>query len=155
MEQNKDIFEKWNKTIDLDGLKEDIKEASNNPGGNYVEVPANDTYEVKLTKAEVKATKNGDPIATLWFKVQEGEYKGQLIFMNQVITQGFQIKIMNEFLESLDTGVEINFEDYAQYNGMLMDIAEACEEQKLSYALNYGVNRKGYNTYEIEEVFED
>lgn len=155
MEQNKTIFEKWNKTIDLDGLKEDIKEASNNPCGNYVEVPANDTYEVKLTKAEVKATKNGDPMATLWFKVQEGEYKGQLIFMNQVITQGFQIKIMNEFLESLDTGVEISFEDYAQYNGMLMDITEACEEQKLSYALNYGVNRKGYNTYEIEEVFED
>ena len=62
---NENIFEKWNKSIDLNGLKDDIKSASENTGGNYVEVPANDTYEVKLTKAEVKATKNGDPMATL------------------------------------------------------------------------------------------
>lgn len=152
---NENIFEKWNKSIDLNGLKDDIKSASENTGGNYVEVPANDTYEVKLTKAEVKATKNDDPMATLWFKVQEGEYKGQFIFMNQVITQGFQLNIMDKFLESLDTGVKIGFEDYAQYNNMLLDVAEACDQQKLSYALKYGVNNKGYNTYEITDIFED
>lgn len=152
-EQN--IFDKWNKTIDTEGLRKDVKEASENKGGNYVEVPANDTYEVKLAKAEVRPTKNGDPMATLQFKVQAGDYKGNSIFMNQVITQGFQIHIMDEFLSSLDTGVEIEFVDYTQYNDLLMDIVEACEEQNLAFALEYGVNNKGYNTYKIVEIFED
>lgn len=150
---NKSIFEKWNKSVDLQGLKADIKTASENQGGNFVDVPA-DKYEVKLAKAEVRATKNGDPMATLQFKILEGEYKGQYIWINQVITQGFQIHIMDEFLNSLDTGVQIDFEDYSQYNDLLMDISEECESQKLSYALNYGVNAKGYKTFEIEEVFE-
>ena len=150
------IFEKWNKTIDIEGLRKDVESASNNTGGNYVEVPANDTYEVKLVKAEVRPTKtSGDPMATLQFKVQAGDYKGNSIFMNQVILQGFQIHIMDEFLASLDTGVDVEFIDYAQYNDMLMDIVEACEEQNLSFALEYGVNNKGYNTYKIKEIFED
>ena len=149
MAQN--IFEKWNKEIDVKGLAEDVKTASQNTGGNYVDVPVG-TYEVKLTKAEVKPTKNGDPMATLWFKVLEGEYKGQTIFMNQVITQGFQLNIMNEFLRSMDTGVEIEFVDYAQYNDLLMDVVEACDG-KLEFALEYGVNNKGFNTYKINEIF--
>ena len=150
------IFEKWNKTIDIEGLRKDVESASNNTGGNYVEVPANDTYEVKLVKAEVRPTKtSGDPMATLQFKVQAGDYKGNSIFMNQVITQGFQIDILDDFLKSLDTGVDVEFIDYAQYNDMLMDIVEACEEQNLAFALEYGVNNKGYNTYKIKEIFED
>ena len=150
------IFEKWNKTIDIEGLRKDVESASNNTGGNYVEVPANDTYEVKLVKAEVRPAKtSGDPMATLQFKVQAGYYTGNSIFMNQVITQGFQIHIMDEFLASLDTGVEIEFVDYTQYNDLLMDVVEACEEQNLSFALEYGVNNKGYNTYKIVEIFED
>ena len=151
MAQN--IFEKWNKEIDVKGLAEDVKQASQNTGGgNYVDVPVG-IYEVKLAKAEVKATKNGDPMATLQFKVLDGEYKNQSIWMNQVITQGFQINIMNEFLRSMDTGVEIEFVDYAQYNDMLMDVVEACDG-KLEFALDYDVNNKGFNTYKITEIFE-
>lgn len=152
-EQN--IFDKWNSTIDTEGLRKDVKEASNNKGGNYVEVPANDTYEVKLVKAEVRPSKNGDPMATLQFKVQAGDYKGQSIFMNQIITLGFQINIVDDFLKSLDTGINVEFIDYKQYHNLLMDIVEACEEQKLAFALEYGVNNKGYNTYKIVEIFED
>ena len=147
------IFEKWNKKIDVKGLAEDVKQASQNTGGgNYVDVPVG-IYEVKLAKAEVKATKNGDPMATLQFKVLDGEYKNQSIWMNQVITQGFQINIMNEFLRSMDTDVEIEFIDYAQYNDMLMDVVEACDG-KLEFALDYDVNNKGFNTYKITEIFE-
>ena len=151
MAQN--IFEKWNKEIDVKGLAEDVKQASQNTGGgNYVDVPVG-IYEVKLAKAEVKATKNGDPMVTLQFKVLDGEYKSQSIWMNQVITQGFQINIMNEFLRSMDTDVEIEFIDYAQYNDMLMDVVEACDG-KLEFALDYDVNNKGFNTYKITEIFE-
>ena len=146
------IFEKWNKSIDLQGLKNDIESASQNNNGNYVEVPVGN-YEVKITKAEVKATKNGDPMVSIWFKILEGDYKDRLIFMNQVITQGFQLKIVNEFLRSLETGLSIEFIDYEQYNDLLMDVCEAIEEQKLEYLLEYGEN-KGFNTFKISEIFE-
>ena len=146
------IFEKWNKSVDLQGLQEDIEKASQGKTGNYVDVPVG-TYEVKLVKGEVKATKNGDPMVSLWFEIIAGEYKGQKIFFNQVITQGFQINIMNEFLRSMDTGVEIEFVDYAQYNDMLMDVVEACDGV-LEFAIDYDVNNKGYNTYKITDIFE-
>lgn len=146
------IFEKWNKEIDVKGLQEDIEKASQGKTGNYVGVPVGE-YEVKLANAEVKPTKNGDPMATLWFKVLEGEYKGQTIFFNQVITQGFQIHIVDDFLKSLDSGLDIHFEDYAQYNDLLLGVVEACDG-KLEFALEYGVNNKGFNTYKITDIFE-
>ena len=146
------IFEKWNKAVDLNGLKNDIEGASQNKGGNYVEVPVG-TYEVKLVKGEVKATKNGDPMVSLWFEIIAGDYKGQKIFFNQVITQGFQIHIVDDFLKSLDSDIDVHFEDYAQYNDMIMDIVEACDGN-LEFALEYGVNNKGFNTYKITDIFE-
>ena len=146
------IFEKWNKAVDLNGIKNDIEIASQNKGGNYVEVPVG-TYEVKLVKGEVKATKNGDPMVSLWFEIIAGDYKGQKIFFNQVITQGFQIHIVDDFLKSLDSDIDVQFEDYAQYNDMIMDVVEACDGV-LEFALEYGVNNKGFNTYKITDVFE-
>lgn len=148
-EQN--IFDKWNKAVDLDGLKKDIANASQNDM-EYVDVPVG-TYEVKLTKAELKASKQSqNPMVSMWFKVIAGDYKGQTIFMNQIVTQGFQINIVNNFLRSMDTGVEIEFIDYRQYADMLLDVAEACEG--LEFALKYDENAKGFKTFEIVEVFD-
>lgn len=147
------IFDKWNKSVDLNGLRNDIVEASKNKGSvEFVDVPVGN-YEVKITKAEVKATRNGDPMATIWFKIVEGDYKNQNLFMNQVITQGFQIHIVNNFLESLDTGLNIEFIDYDQYNNLLMDVVEKVEELGLEYLLEYG-EKKGFNTFKISEVYE-
>lgn len=92
-------------------------------------------------------------MGTVWFKVLTGEYKGSRIFMNQVVEQAFQVHTFNEFLRSLDSGVEIEFKSYRQYGEMLMNIAEAIDK-KLEYALIYGKNSKGYPTFEIDEVFE-
>ena len=148
-EQN--IFDKWNKAVDLDGLKKDMANAEQD-NKEYVDVPVG-TYEVKLTKAELKASKKTqDPMVSMWFKVVAGDYKGQTIFMNQVVTQGFQLNIVNNFLRSMDTGVEIEFVDYKQYADMLLDVAEACEG--LEFALNYDENAKGYKTFNIVEVFD-
>lgn len=72
--------------------------------------------------------------------------------MNQVITKGFQIHIANEFLRSLDSGSEISFETYSQYAQLLMDVHEAVDGQ-LEFAVEYG-EKKGFNTFEIVDVFE-
>lgn len=146
-------FSKFNQAFDLNALKNDIAEAAENGGGNFKEVPVGQ-YEVKIDKMELTESKKGDPMVSVWFKVLAGEYEGSRIFMNQVVNQGFQIHIVNTFLRSLDTGLEIGFEDFEQYGNLLLDVMEKIDAQKLEFALDYGKTSKGFNTYEITEVYE-
>lgn len=146
-------FDKFDKTVDLEGLKNDAKEAQENNGGNFKEVP-HDKYEVEITKLELTLSKKGDPMLACWMKIVEGEYDGSLIFMNQVVTKGFQIHIANQFLRKLVEGMDINveFESYKQYAEMILDIAEAIDGKR-EYLVNYS-EKKGFNTFDIEEVFD-
>lgn len=146
-------YSKFNKAVDLDGLKHDVKEAEENGGGNFDEVPVG-TYEVKVKKMELTESKKGDPMVTIWFEILTGNLKGRLIFMNQVITQGFQIHIVNALLRDMDTGLEIKFDDYEQYAGLLFDVEEKINEDRLEFALEYGKSAKGFSTFAIEEIFE-
>lgn len=142
-------FSKFDKKVDLEGLKKDIEDSANN---DFKEVP-HGNYEVAITKLELGESSKNDPMVKIWFKiVSEGEYKNSLIFMNQVITRGFQIHIVDEFLRSLESGVKIKFESYSQYADLLLDVFEAIEG-KFEYALKYGEN-KGFNTFEVTEIFE-
>ena len=146
-----EIWEKFDKKIDTKVLKEGIKQARENGRGDYEEVPQG-TYEVAVEKIELRESKKGDPMVSIWFNIIAGHFKNSKIFYNQVINQGFQIHLCNELLKSLDTGVNVEFDSYAQYNEVLMDVAEGTKT--LEYALEYGENKKGYPTYKITEVFE-
>ena len=149
------IFDKWNKNIDVAGLQKDIAEADQQNGsGDYKEVP-DGTYEVKIEKIELKASSKGDPMVSMWFRILSGDFKNSMIFMNQVITQGFQISQLNRFLKSLQAvdDDQIEFKDYSQYNDLLMDIFEEVDGT-LEFLLNYGTNKKGFHTYKIEDVYE-
>ena len=146
------LWDKFDEAIDTKGLQEDVKEAAENGTGSFKEVPHGE-YEVEVNKMELIASKKGDPMVTIWFKVVSGEYKGSLIFFNQVITQGFQIHIINELLRSMDTGLDIEFKTYNQYGNLLMDVMEEIDGQ-LEFTLKYGEGKKGFSTYEITDVFE-
>lgn len=141
-------FSKFDKQVDLEGLKKDIEDSANN---DFKEVPHGD-YEVSIAKLELGESKKGDPMVKIWFKIVSGEYKGSLIFMNQVITRGFQIHIVDELLRSFGTDIDIHFDSYSQYNELLMTVFDEVEDN-FEYALNYG-ERKGFDTFEITEVFE-
>lgn len=145
-------FDKLDKSTDLEGLQKDIKDAEEN-GGNRAEVPLGN-YEVAITKLELDESKKGDPMVKCWFKiVSEGAHKGSLIFMNQVVTQGFQIHIMDDFLRSLGTDIDVKFESYKQYYNLIADIYEAVDG-KLEFGLKYDKTDKGFNTFEITDIFE-
>lgn len=146
-----DIFEKWNESTDLKGLQDDIKDAQENKR-EYEKVPHGE-YEVKLDKLELKASKKGDPMVSVWFTILEGKYKKSKLFLNQVITQGFQIHIVNELLKSMGTDLAIEFVDYKQYAELLLDVAEECDANNLEFAIKYEDN-KGYDKFTITEVFE-
>lgn len=146
------IWDKFDEAIDTAGLAKDVQEAAENGSGNFKEVPHGE-YEVAVNKMELVASKKGDPMVSIWFKIVSGEYKGSLIFFNQVVTQGFQIHIVNELLRAMDTDIDIKFTTYKEYGNLLMDVMEAIDG-KLEFGLKYEKGKKDFNTYEITEVFE-
>lgn len=147
------IWEKFDKNIDVEGLKKDAQDAANN-NSDFKEVPHGD-YEVEVNKLELKESKKGDPMLSIWFKILTGEYKGSLIFYNQVLSSGFGLHKANEMLRSLDSDVEVEFSNFKAYNDTIMDIAEAVDGN-LEYALSYTANKKNpqFSEYEIKDVFE-
>lgn len=148
------IWDEFDKTIDTKGLQNDVKEAAEN-GGNRREVPHGE-YEISIAKLELVKSKKGDPMVSCWMKIVEGEFKNSYIFMNQVVTQGFQIHIVNSFLRDLckfvESDLNIQFECYKQYGELLMDIREAIDGE-FEYSVRYG-EKKGFNTFEILDVYE-
>ncbi len=149
------IFDKFNSMIDVEGLKQDVDTAAANTG-DFVEVPCGD-YEVKVVKIDLgetgeKSKTPGMPMAKVWFEVLAGEFKGQKIFMNQMLTTGFGIHKMNEFLNSLETGITVQFENFVQYNDLFKQIFDAVDG-KAEFQLAYGQNNKGYSTYTIVQRF--
>ena len=150
------VFEKWDNTIDTEGLAKDVQEAAQNNTGTFKEVPHGD-YEVAVQQMELKASSKGDPMVSIWFKiVSDGEFKGSMIFLNQVITQGFQVHIVNELLRmmvsEMSDAPEIEFKTYKQYGNLIMDIFEDINEN-YEYALSYKKGKKDFSTYEIKEVY--
>lgn len=146
-------FEKFDKSMNLDSLKKDIADAAGGNNGEYAEVPLGN-YDVAIAKLELVVSKKGDPMVSCWMKILEGEYKGSLLFMNQVVTKGFQIHIMNKFLRDLVNGMDITveFESYSQYAELILDISEAITDAR-EYTIAYG-EKNGFNTFDIKEAFD-
>lgn len=142
-------FSKFDEMLDMETLKQDIEDAREN-GGEYRQVPSGE-YEVKISKMGLTESKLGKPMVNIWFKISAGEFANSMIFMNQVITQGFQIHIMNEFLRSCDPSHEISFENYPQYNTQLADIFANVSNSE--YALDYD-NEGKFPKFEITKIFE-
>lgn len=149
-----DIFAKWDENIDTVGLAQDVAEAAQNNSGNYEDVP-HGTYEVAVKQMELKASKKGDPMVSIWFKVVDGPHKNGIIFFNQVITQGFQIHIVNELLRKMVSAAtdapEIEFKSYKQYGNLILDVFELTDG--FEYGLKYTKGKNDFSNYEITEVF--
>ncbi len=141
------IWEKFDKEIDKD-MQKQIEEAENS---EFKEVPLGD-YEVKVDNMELKISKSGNPMVSIWFKIVAGEFKNNLLFMNQVINMPFQIGIANKILRALDPNKNIEFETYSQYANLIMDIYEEIDG-KFEYAIRYG-EKKGFSTFKVLDIFE-
>lgn len=144
-------FSEFDKQFDVEGLKNDIKKAEEN-GTDYEEIPVGE-YEVKIEKMELKKSKKGEPMFSCWFKVLVGDYKGKLIFMNQLLKEGFHFHIVNEFLRSLETEKEIVFDTFSQYGQLIYDIKDFVEMKGYEFALDYQKKDGKYSTFKIVEVF--
>ena len=153
------IFEKYSKKINAEELAASQKEISENAsGGDYKEVPLG-TYEVEVNKLECKLSSTKKPMVSIWFKILEGEYKNSLIFYNGVFTEDWMrhrvVKMLSTLLNDPTHEAEINLilksGDVDEINNFCMDIHEEIDGQ-FEYLLDYD-QKKGYNTYNIKEVY--
>lgn len=148
-------FDKINRSVDLEGLRKDVENASENGTGDFPTIPAG-KYEVALVSLEIKGTKKDNrPMLAASFKILSGEYKNQRLFMNRVIygtkDDGRMIKSAVGWLNTLDSGVDVAFQDYKQFADLVMDVAEAIDG-KIEYAVEYDDSQ--FNSSKITEVFD-
>lgn len=148
-------FAEFNKKFPADQMKKQIKEAEEN-GGDFDKLPDGE-YIVKLEKMELGQSQKGALMIKAQFRIQTGEHKKQCIFVNRVLTgtknDGFMMMKANEFLESLDSGIEVAFEDWEQYNDLILDIAEAIQEDNLEYVVVLDTDGK-YQNFDVIDVRE-
>lgn len=148
------IWDQFNMQFNAEKLARELEETKKESNFIRRKVP-HDTYEIKVTKLELVKSKRGQPMVTCWMKIVEGEYKNNLIFMNQVVTQSFQIRLANKFMRKLVAEmadpIDVHFKTYDQYSNMIMDIMEAIENN-FEYKVCY-YNNKGYNAFAVEEVY--
>ena len=154
------IFDKYTSKIDAAELAESQKEIQSNAGGgDYPEVPLG-TYEVAVNKLECKVSSKGNPMVSIWFKILEGEFENSMIFYNGVFYEDWMrhrvVKMLSALLDDPSHEAEINLilksGDVSTINDFCMDLHEAIDG-KFEYLLDYDL-KKGYNTYNIKEVFE-
>lgn len=150
---SQDVFDQFDAEFNPEKLKNDIADIEKNGGtfGDHVDVPPGN-YEVKLMDLTLKQSKKGLPMLSCRMDIIAGGFSGQRIYMNQIIDVAFKIHIANQFLRSLNSGVEIAFTSYRTYAALLKTIFREISG-KYEYALEYGRNEKDFPTYAILDVF--
>lgn len=145
-------YSMFDQSVDLDGIRSDVEKAKNGVSGEPIVIPHGvyvvEVTDMELTQTGAKSKNPGSPMVKIEFEITEGEHENWKIWMNQVITQGFQIHIVNEVLEGLLGGQDVQFVSYAQYGKLIEDIFSQIDG-RMSYDLKYDKNKAGYNTYEI------
>lgn len=150
-------FKKFNQQFPADKVKKDMQEAAEN--GGFDKLPDGE-YTVKLDKMELGESSNHALMIKAQFRITEGDHKKQCIFKNQVLTgtknDGFMMVKAKEFLESLDSGIDVVFEDWEQFNDLILDIAEAVQEDNLRYVVSLSENEKNpkYQDFEIIDILD-
>lgn len=146
-------FKKFNQQFPADKMKKELKEAKENSGS---QLPDGE-YTCKLDKMELGESSKGALMIKAQFRIQKGEHKKQCIFKNCVLTgtknDGFMLHKANEFLESLDSGIDVTFEDWEQYNDLILDIAEAVQDDGLTYVVQLTKNGQ-YQDFEIVDILD-
>lgn len=149
-------FSKFDEQVNTEQLAHDVEEATKNNSGDFPTVPSG-TYTVKAEKLELGATKDGRPMLKGQFRIQEGEFKKQILFYNRVLfgtkNDANMIASAVGFINSLEPSEDVGpivFESYSQFADLVLDVMEDIET--LEYDVKYDPD--GFNSISIVEVYE-
>ena len=149
------IWEQFDNNTDLEAFEEGVKNAENQ-SGDFEDLP-HGKYEVALDNIELKPTKKKrDPMIVSVFKVIEGPHKNRLIWVNQVVDTPVKMNIGLNFINSMKPETKVSFDKTKGMAGLAESLVDAGEEISKSkeFVLDFGQNKKGYDQYTIETVFE-
>ncbi len=144
------IFDKWNQAVDMKSLQAEIKELEEGKT-EYREVPVG-FYKCQIDQMELKESSKGDPMFFVQLRILAGEFANSCLFQNQVVTQGFQIAQVNQFLRSLALR-EVEFVNYGQYHNLIAELMEAIDG-RFAYLVEYKRSKRDFPLYNIKEVYE-
>lgn len=155
------IFEKYSSKINSEELAASQKEIqANATSTDRPEIPAG-KYEVKVDNIEAKNSKNGNPMVSIQFRILAGKFEKSCIFYNGVFHEDWMrhrvAKMLSDLIADGDNTAMVNLilkGSLSEVNNFCMDLAEDISDKKLEYLLDYGVDKKGYQTYKIAEVYE-
>lgn len=146
-------FSKFDKEIDMDELKKDVEAAAEN-NQQFEETPKG-TYVAKVENLEIGETKDGRPMLKAMFRITEGDYTKRCLFLNRVLygtkNDANMIASAIGFLNSLDSGIEIDFNGYADFSDLVLDVFEEIENT-LEYEVDYDPD--AFQSISIKDVFE-
>ena len=155
------IFEKYSSKINSEELAASQKEIqANATSTDRPEIPAG-KYEVKVDNIEAKNSKNGNPMVSIQFRILAGKFEKSCIFYNGVFHEDWMrhrvAKMLSDLIADGDNTAMVNLilkGSLSEVNNFCMDVAEDISGKKLEYLLDYGMDKKGYQTYKIAEVYE-
>lgn len=155
------IFEKYSSKINSEELAASQKEIqANATSTDRPEIPAG-KYEVKVDNIEAKTSSKGNPMVSIQFRILAGKYEKSCIFYNGVFHEDWMrhrvAKMLSDLIADGDNTAMVNLilkGSLSEVNNFCMDVAEDISGKKLEYLLDYGVDKKGYQTYKIAEVYE-
>lgn len=129
-------FSAFDKKVDFDKLKADMEELKKNGSAKYPKVPAG-RYTCELEKLSIGETKDGRPMLKAMMRIKGGadgekcKYNKQCIFLNRVLygtkNDANMIASAEGWLKTLEPSEDVGdivFEGYAQFNDLVLDIAE-------------------------------
>lgn len=133
--------------------------ALGNKNGDFDEVP-HGKYEVKIDNMELRESKAGNPMLSVQFRILNGEFENQCLFMNQVAWMGdqndkYRINGILKFINSLGTEVQVGvFYGLNDLDDKINAALFAAVRDGLEFLLKYDKNKGGYDTFTIEDVYE-
>lgn len=159
------IFDKFDKQVNMAQLSEDVKAAAAQSGGSYEEVPAGE-YSAVIEHMELGQTKDGRPMFKVQMRLKSGadpetqefvsKYKkGPCVFMNRVVfgtkNDANMISSVIGWLNSTQIYEEpVTFEGYADLADLILDMAE--DAQGLVFDIAYDPDL--FNTIDILNTYE-
>lgn len=153
------IFEKFI-GFDLGEIREEADYVLNpTPKDRQFDDPVSGTYECRVEKMMLGQSKKGTPLFKCQFKILVGQYEGSMIYMNQILspsahcTVGQRIGLVNKFLKSLESGIEVEFKDFVQWEKMISEIADDIDD-RLEYEIYYSKSKSGCQQFNIIQVYD-
>lgn len=148
------IFDEFDKAYDSKSMKEEVKEAAAKAkeNGDFKDITPG-TYQCFIKEMELKASKNNEPMVAMQLKITDGEFKNQIMFVYFMLTKPFLIHKCNEFLRSLETGIDVDFDNYGQYADVVADIFKYSEDHEMDLDVEMSLRDGKYKEYKVKGVY--